>query len=101
MRIVLCTARKRGFAGGMGAGVAGMPGNERPGTQTTTTTSTTHLLELKLGPATEIGIGVEGSGDTILNVEGIHRGLLFRPMLASKAVWRRRMSAVGGEEMTG
>jgi hypothetical protein len=67
--------------------------------------SRTYLLELELSPPTNVGIGIEGRDDATLNGGGIHHGR-FKPMLASKALRRRRIGAVrygavGGEGMTG
>ena len=37
-------------------------------------TATTHLLELKLSPPADIGVGIECRDDAALNRSGIHRG---------------------------
>jgi hypothetical protein len=45
---------------------------------------TTHLLELELGSATDVGVGVGGADEPAANCGGIHRTQILRPALASK-----------------
>lgn len=44
---------------------------------------TTYLLELELGPATNVGVRIEGSDDVALHSDAVHRGQVVRPILAS------------------
>lgn len=48
------------------------------------TQTPTHLLELELGPATDVGIGVGGADEPAANRGGIHRTRILKPTLASR-----------------
>jgi hypothetical protein len=51
----------------------------------------THLLQLKLSPPSDVGIGIERCCDAALNGGGIHRGQSCRADYRIKsASWRRR-----------
>ena len=60
----------------------------------------THLLQLKLSPAADVGIGVERRSDATSNGGGIHCGQAVGPTIASKALrsdgryeWEKRPEA--------
>jgi hypothetical protein len=86
------TAADVGGGGGCVAGECVVDGTQ----QQQTRKPATHLLQLKLGPATDVSIGVEGGDDALSNRGGVHGWQLSKPMLASRRLEGNAREVGGG-----